>query len=73
MKRAIMIMEPDGTKDGRIAMLHEEIDAIHHTNSLYWEQRERVTHDARIEHQHRQERLEEIRKELTQLRAAYSE
>jgi hypothetical protein len=65
-----MIREPDGKKSMRIAMLYEEIDAILYANSLYWEQREGVTHEGRIEYQSRIERLGAIRSELTQLQSA---
>ena len=65
-----MNREPDFEKSVRIAMLHEEIDAILCANSLYWEQREGVTYDGRIEHQSRLERLRAIRSELTQLQSA---
>jgi hypothetical protein len=63
-------MEPDVNKESRIAALNKEMDAIYYADRQYWEQGGWVTHDARIEHQRRQERLEEIRKELAQLRSA---
>jgi hypothetical protein len=63
-------LERDAKKESRIAALSKEMDAIYFADRQYWEQREGVTHDARIEHERRQERLEEIRKELTQLRSA---
>jgi hypothetical protein len=63
-------MEPDGNKESRITALNKEMDAIYFADRQYWEEREGVTHDMRIEHQKRQERLEEIRKELTRLRSA---
>jgi hypothetical protein len=50
--------------------LTSEIDAIHSANSLYWGQGESATHEARAEYCHRLDRLEEIRKELAQLRSA---
>jgi hypothetical protein len=53
-----------------IAVLTSEIDAIHSANSLYWGQGESATHEARAEYCHRLDRLEEIRKELAQLRSA---
>jgi hypothetical protein len=68
-KRTIVIMEPDVTTSLRVAILYEKMDAINHANDLYWEQGEAVTLDARIEHQYRRERLEEVRKELARLRA----
>jgi len=68
--RGHRLLEPDVKKESRIAALHEEMDAIYFADRQYWEQREGVTHDARIEHQRRQERLEGIRKELAHLRSA---
>jgi len=52
-------------KHMRIAALHEEMDAIHFANRLYWNQKSHG-HDADAEHQKRQSRLEEIRKELSE-------
>ncbi|MFZ0138752.1 MAG: hypothetical protein WAK89_16925 [Candidatus Sulfotelmatobacter sp.] len=63
-------MEPDAERRARIAALDEEINAIYFADRRYWEQRKDATHDARIEHLRRQDRLEEIRKELYQLRSA---
>jgi hypothetical protein len=71
--RGIWNMEPDAEKRASFAALNVEIDAIYFADRLYWEQREGVTHDARIEHQRRQKRLEEIRKELDHLRSAQVE
>jgi hypothetical protein len=62
-------MEPDEKKATRIAALNEEMDGIHFVNSLYWERGEAVTSEARAEYQRRQDRLEEIRVELAQLRS----
>jgi hypothetical protein len=53
----------------KIAALNSEIDAIYYANSLYWGQGEVATHKARVEHRRRLDRLEEIRKELAQLRS----
>jgi hypothetical protein len=52
-------------KHKRIAALHEEMDAIHFANRLYWDQKSHGR-DADSEHQKRQSRLEEIRKELSE-------
>ena len=48
----------------------KEISAIHHANNLYWicAQGE-PTRQARAEHQGRQDRLEEIRRKLSNLRS----
>ena len=53
----------------RITALKAEMDAIYFADRRHWAQGEEVTHNARIEHQRRQERLEEIRKELARLRS----
>jgi hypothetical protein len=52
----------------KIAALNSEIDAIYSANSFYWKQGEAATHKARAEYRQRLDRLEEIRKELAQLR-----
>jgi hypothetical protein len=62
--------EPDAEMRARIDALNEEINAIYFADRRYWEEGKDATHDARIEHLRRQERLEEIRKELWQLRSA---
>jgi hypothetical protein len=49
----------------RIAALHQEMDVIHFANRLYWDQKSH-SRDADTEHQRRQSRLEEIRKELSE-------
>jgi hypothetical protein len=53
------------SKPKRIAALHEEMDAIHFANRLYWDQKSH-SRDADADHQKRQSRLEEIRKELSE-------
>jgi hypothetical protein len=62
-------MESDSAVRAEIAALHEEMDAIHAVNSLYWKQGEAVTVEARAQYQRRLDRLEEIRTELTQLQS----
>jgi hypothetical protein len=62
-------MEHDSTRTARIAALKEEIHSIHAANALYWKQGENQTRAARAEYQRRQDRLEEIRSELAQLRS----
>jgi hypothetical protein len=52
-------------KHKRIAALQAEMDAIHFANRLYWDQKS-PSRDADSEHQQRQRRLEEIRKELSE-------
>jgi len=59
-------MEPDATAKARIATLHEEMNAIHLANKVYWENKSPSRED-RAEYQRRQEHLEEIRRELLRL------
>lgn len=61
-------MEPDTKKKARIAALGEEMDGIHFLNSLYWRKGEAATSEARAAYQRRVDRVEEIRRELAQLR-----
>jgi transposase-like protein len=65
-------MEADSGKK-RISALAEEMDAIHSSNSRYWKQGSTVTSEERAEYQQRQDRLEEIRKELAELRRERTE
>jgi hypothetical protein len=51
-----------------IAVLTSEMDSIHLANRLFWAGGESVTIAARAEYKRRQERLEQIRVELVQLR-----
>jgi hypothetical protein len=62
-------MELDATSKARIATLNDEMDSIHHANSLYW-RRENRTLAARAGYNSRNERLEKIRAELAQIRSA---
>jgi len=52
----------------RVAALREKMEAIHSANRLYWI-RTGHSHEADMEHQQRQERLEQIRKEIQELKA----
>jgi hypothetical protein len=61
-------LEPDAKTEARIVALLEEMEAIHHANALYWKQGTAQTLAARAEYKLRNERLEKIREELTQLR-----
>ena len=56
-------------KTERIAVLREEIELIHHANEQYWRQ-PNPGNAARAHYYRRQERLEEIRRELAELRKA---
>jgi hypothetical protein len=61
-------MQSNISTNTQIAALTVEIDAIHFANGLYWKQENFQTVAAREEYQRRQDRLEEIRIELAQLR-----
>jgi hypothetical protein len=52
----------------KIAALTKEMDEIHRANSLYWNQGQHPTKAATARYEFRQERLEQIRKELEVLR-----
>jgi hypothetical protein len=59
-------MDPEAAAKARIATLHQEMDAIHFANKLYWENKSPSRED-RAEYHRRQERLQEIRRELLRL------
>jgi hypothetical protein len=61
-----MMDDPEATRKARIALLCEEIDAIHFANVTYWQQTVHTV-DAEAEYQSSQDRLEEIRRELAEL------
>ena len=61
-------MDANISSELKIADLTAEIDTIHFANSLYWRRGEAVNPEDRIEYYRRQERLDEIRAELAQLR-----
>jgi hypothetical protein len=52
-----------------MAALAEEMYAIHVANRSYWEQGPSPTHEARADYQRRINRLEEIRREFSELRS----
>jgi hypothetical protein len=56
----------DALRQATISALRAEMDAIHSANKLYWVRQGR-SHEADMEHQLRQERLEQIRKDLDEL------
>jgi hypothetical protein len=58
-------MDP-ATKAERIAVLQEEMQFIHHANQHYWRQAT-PSHAAKAHYYSRQERLEKIRRELSEL------
>jgi hypothetical protein len=59
-------MDEDALRQGKLAALREELEAIHVANKLYWNCKEH-SHEAGMEHQMRQERLEQLRKEMSEL------
>lgn len=52
------------TRKARIKALREEMDSIAHADSSYWRLGSQADREARADHQRRQERLSEIRKEI---------
>jgi hypothetical protein len=59
-------MDSEATRKARIAVLHQEIELIHHANRLYWRQ-VNPGDAAKAGYYRRQERLEELRSELAEL------
>ena len=59
-------MEPEDARKAKIAVLHQEIDAIHFANQPYWQETAH-SQQASAEDQYTQDRLGEIRVELTEL------
>ncbi len=60
-------MQTEAKRQERIAALRQEMDSIHYANDLYWRQ---TAHSdaARAEFRRRQDRLDEVRSELANLR-----
>ncbi len=60
-------MQTEAKRQERIAALQQEMDSIHFANRLYWQE---TAHSdaAKKEFYRRQDRLEEVRSELTMLR-----
>ncbi len=50
-----------------MAVLTEEMHSIHYANRLFWEEKRADSREASAEYYRRQDRLEEIRSELTGL------
>jgi len=59
-------MDRDNFRQARLAALQEEMNAIHTANRQYWAVAAQ-NHGADMEYQQRQERLEQIRKEMEEL------
>jgi hypothetical protein len=53
-------MKSDSLAKARIKALHEEMDAIHRANLLYWKHGDSQGRAARAEHDRRQKTLDEI-------------
>jgi hypothetical protein len=65
-----MTTEQQADRVGKaIVDLTEEMKTIHSANNLYWKQGETHSKEAKAEYHRRNDRLEEIRNELTRLRA----
>jgi hypothetical protein len=60
------VMNSDTTCRTKLVALREELEAIHFANKLYWNRKD-YSHEADMEHQGKQERLEQIRKEMDEL------
>jgi hypothetical protein len=61
-----MAMGDETVRQATLAALREEVETIHSENKLYWNRKEH-SHEADMEHQLRQERLEQIREEMNKL------
>jgi hypothetical protein len=59
-------MVDDATRQARLVVLRQELGAIHSVNQQYWNRKE-YSHEADMDLQLRQERLEHIRKEMDEL------
>jgi hypothetical protein len=59
--RDYLTME-DSVRQAKLVALEEETEAIHFANMLYWNC-EVHSHEADLEHQRRQKRLSQVRKE----------
>jgi hypothetical protein len=62
-------MESDAARKARLAALCEEVGSIHSTTMSFWGQGFVQRRDLLAECQHSQDRLEEIRSELVQMRS----
>ena len=58
-------MKINAKQKSRIAALNKEMERIHFDNHSYWQRGDTVSSEERAAHQSRQDRLEEIRAELT--------
>jgi hypothetical protein len=54
-------------KEAKIAALREELDCINRANVVFWEQGLSPNREARAEYRQRQDRIQEIMKELANL------
>jgi hypothetical protein len=62
-------MDPEVARKARIGVLQEEIDFIHYANERYWRQAN-PNDAAKAKYYKRLDRLEEVRRELAELRKA---
>jgi len=62
-------MNTAGKVRDKIAALSKELDAIHFANARFWKVGAASTRQEKAEYQLRLNRLEEIRRELAQLRS----
>ena len=61
-------MEPDFRTKEKIEFLNKEMDSLHVANTVFWREKTQTLATKALYH-FRQNRLEEIRSELVQLRA----
>ena len=54
--------------EAKIAALEKEMDSIHFADTIYWQREPYQTREERVEYQRRQDRLKEIRREVSDLR-----
>jgi len=70
MYEGTMARELEPRTKARIAALNEEMRTIFFADRRYWERGQAATLEERAKYQRRQDRLEEMRKELALLRSA---
>jgi len=66
MSRCCHVNDGPSHEDREIAALQEEMEFIHHANEQYW-RKANPSHAAKARYYSRQERLEEVRRELSEL------
>jgi hypothetical protein len=63
-------MKLDAKTSARVAILNKEMDDIHLANNLYWKQEQHQTGAAKAQYQFRNNQLEKILTEFSQLQRA---